>query len=527
MEKKIKQIFVSRYNRIVKRFANQPFLHHFIVYLLILLLVFQIPLGNITVNAKSDLDIVLDCSNISGVIQPYGQINCGPLPNINNPDGAELSAQYRQTGFEFIRTHDFYGPTDISTIFPDFSNDPDDPLSYNFTETDRHITSIIESGCNVFYRLGESASGNDSLRQPPSDFQKWAEICKHIIMHYNDGWCNGFQYNISYFEIWNEPDLSGFWDGTAEQYYQLYNITADAIKSYDPSLKVGGPCTSSIDNINFTSGFLSFVRENEAPFDFYSWHRYANSPYQLYQGGCFVRSLLDEYGFTDVESINTEWNINLIYPQRDNDNAKNAAFTAASLSIFQDAGIDKSFRYRGPQDNNWLSKFIGFDVSLFTVDGMFKTPALSYLAMNTLCKETPNRLSTDTFTGESGLTLLAGISEDKSNISILLSNYEGETTNLEITLDNIPWDSSFSFVQYCIDENHHLQIIRQSILDEDNSIMSITIPPSTVYFIRMTDSTVFPAEGPEVASIPWILKSPLFDPLAKLLGIGLMLLFFG
>jgi xylan 1,4-beta-xylosidase len=522
----MKQMFVSGHNITTKRFVNHSVFHHFIVFILILILVFQIPLGDITVNAKHNLDISLDYNEIDGMIQSYGQINCGPLPNINNPDGAELSAQYGQTGFDLIRTHDIFGPTDISTIFPDFSADPYDPNSYNFTETDRQITSIIESGCNVFYRLGESASDNDSLRQPPSDFHRWAEICKHIIMHYNDRWCNGFQYNISYFEIWNEPDLSGFWNGTAEQYYQLYKITAETIKSYDPALKVGGPCTSSIDNINFTSGFLSFVRENNVPLDFYSWHRYADSPYHLYQGGCFVRSLLDEYGFTDVESINTEWNINLIYPQRDNDNAKNAAFTAASLSIFQDAGIDKSFRYRGPQDNNWLMKFIGFDVSLFTLDGIFKTPALSYLAMNTLCKETPYRLSTDTLTGESGLTLLAGISEDKTNISILISNYEGETTNLEITLDNIPRDISYSFVQYCIDEKHHFQIIQQIILEPDTSSLSITIPPSTVYFIRLTNSTVIPDEGPEVASIPWLLRSSLFDPLAKLLAIWVMLFFF-
>ena len=42
---------------------------------------------------------------------------------------------------------------------------------------------------------------------PPKDFQKWAEICEHIIMHYNEGWANGFHYGIKYFEVWFEPDV--------------------------------------------------------------------------------------------------------------------------------------------------------------------------------------------------------------------------------------------------------------------------------------------------------------------------------
>jgi len=45
---------------------------------------------------------------------------------------------------------------------------------------------------------------------------------KHVVMHYNKGWANGFTYGIKYFEIWNEPDFSPFWAGTGEQYHELY-----------------------------------------------------------------------------------------------------------------------------------------------------------------------------------------------------------------------------------------------------------------------------------------------------------------
>ncbi|MBI4578450.1 MAG: hypothetical protein HY718_02035 [Planctomycetes bacterium] len=39
------------------------------------------------------------------------------------------------------------------------------------------------------------------------DFAKWAKICVNIIRHYNEGWADGFHYNIRYWEIWNEPNV--------------------------------------------------------------------------------------------------------------------------------------------------------------------------------------------------------------------------------------------------------------------------------------------------------------------------------
>jgi len=476
---------------------------------------------------STSVHIQLDCSNISGIIRPFGNINCGPLPILTIENANDLTQQYKETGIDFVRTHDFFGPTDISMIFSDFSADPTDPLNYNFTETDRIITSIIDADCKVFYRLGESASTNNSLRHPPDNFSKWAEICKHIIMHYNDGWNNGFHYNISYWEIWNEPDLDGFWNGTAEQYYQLYNITYKTLKSYNTSLYIGGPCTSSLNNTNFTSGFLSYIQDNNINLDFYSWHMYADSPHQLYDGSIYVRTLLDSYGFFDTENINTEWNINILTPQRDKDNAKNAAFTAETLIVFQDATIDHAFRYRATQDTNRFLRFIGFDLSLFTVDGVYKTPALSYLAMHTILMDTPLRISTNKMTGEEPITYLGGVSEDRSNISLFFCNFEDEATTCMVVLDNLPWDTPYSYVEYCIDDSHHLEITNHRKEIQTNHSFSITLQPSSVYHIRLTNSTSIPDEGPPVASISIFLQSPLFDLLARLVGIAIMLILFG
>lgn len=523
---------LGRYH-MTKRNHKKPSFSSYFLSLLTILIFSVLPFSNAMVQIPAnselfsdDVSVNIDCEKTIGFFNDFAEINCGPIPN-PGIDGVDLTNQFRETGLDFIRNHDFSGPTDISTIFPNMSKDPSDPTSYNFSVSDQYITSIVNAGCDVFYRLGESASGEERLRQPPEDFGKWAEICKHIVMHYNDGWAEGYQYNITYLEIWNEPDLSGFWNGTVQQYYALYETAAVTLKQYDSSLKIGGPCTSSIFNENFTIGFLSFVKENELPLDFYSWHMYASTPYQLYNGSKLVRNLLDTFGFYDAESINTEWNINIIFPQRDKDNAKNAAFTACSLSSFQDAGIDHAFRYRATQDNNPIARFIGFDLSLFTHDGLYKKPALSYLAFNHLISDSPLRLQSKMIDEEQKITCLAGLSEDGKNITLLLSNFETEDTSYEIIIDNLPFDSSYTVTTYLIDDENHLQIVDEFNSDGDQLEFQGSLSRSSVQLIRITNSSILPGEGPVTAEIPWFLKIPLFDPLAKILGILFMLIFFG
>ena len=70
----------------------------------------------------------------------------------------------------------------------------------------------------MVYRLGISIEwGSKKYTSLPLwDPQKWAEICAHIIRHYNEGWCDGFYYQISYWEIWNEPENPPMWQGTME-----------------------------------------------------------------------------------------------------------------------------------------------------------------------------------------------------------------------------------------------------------------------------------------------------------------------
>ena len=82
-----------------------------------------------------------------------------------------------------------------------------------------------------------------------------------------------------YFEVWNEPDLhllgpiKSFWTGTMSDYYDLYRVTALALKNVTGGkLKVGGPSTS--DTTAYLEPFLNATRGQGIPVDFVSSHCY-------------------------------------------------------------------------------------------------------------------------------------------------------------------------------------------------------------------------------------------------------------
>ncbi len=75
-----------------------------------------------------------------------------------------------------------------------------------------------------------------------------------------------------FFEVWNEPNLGGFWEGADQPaYFALYDLTARTIKSIDPDLRVGGPATAGAAWI---PDFLAHVHQSGAPIDFVSTHTY-------------------------------------------------------------------------------------------------------------------------------------------------------------------------------------------------------------------------------------------------------------
>jgi xylan 1,4-beta-xylosidase len=74
-----------------------------------------------------------------------------------------------------------------------------------------------------------------------------------------------------FFEVWNEPNLTAFGRGNQAGYFELYRYTAEALKTVDSGLKVGGPATA--DNA-WIKEFVEFCADRHLPIDFISTHQY-------------------------------------------------------------------------------------------------------------------------------------------------------------------------------------------------------------------------------------------------------------
>ena len=309
-------------------------------------------------------NIFVDFNISRGVVKPMHGVNNGPLKATGHQSRGNFDA-FKAAKIPYARTHDasfcaWYGgehTVDIHAIFPDFTKNPRDPDSYDFTLTDDYIQSIVDSGAEVFYRLGTKI---EHWRKKygtvvPADFNKWAVICEYIIRHYNEGWANGFHHNIRYWEIWNEPDGAPNWTGTPEEFYEMYEVAATHLKKRFPHLKIGGPAISCVprDGGWWTRNFLAHMTADgkRVPLDFLSWHLYTRDPREMLVFERCARAYLKEAGYTETESILNEYN----YLENWTDlyvstiesiiSMHGAAFTSACFALGQASSIDMLMYY--------------------------------------------------------------------------------------------------------------------------------------------------------------------------------------
>ncbi len=74
---------------------------------------------------------------------------------------------------------------------------------------------------------------------PPTDYGKWRELVYRWVHHEVERFGRK-EVERWWWEVWNEPDI-GYWQGTPEQYFELYDYAADGLKRALPTARVGGP----------------------------------------------------------------------------------------------------------------------------------------------------------------------------------------------------------------------------------------------------------------------------------------------
>lgn len=444
----------------------------------------------------ADIQIYADRDN--GRIKPIHGVNNGPVCYGSLLD---VSHYYKKAGFPLVRLHDPNWPNarevDIYTIFPDFSKDPADPASFDFSRTDEYIRTVLETGAKIVYRLGVSIEHTKQKYyvDPPEDFHKWAQICIGIIRHYNYGWANGFHYNIEYWEIWNEPDkpvgkTNLMWGGTWEQFYELYVVASKAIKQFDPSLKVGGYGATSVKVKKFMDEFLSYCKENDAPLDFFSWHIYGNSLQRFVQESRYAREELNRFGFTHTESHLNEWNYfdgdfkTLWLPGNEYNrrgifekqkNNIGASFVTAVLTLLQDLPVDIANYYDGQP----TALFCG----LFDYYGVPQKTYFAMEAFNELCQYSV-RADTSVESAFEGVYCCAA-ADDNRGIAALISNVNATSRYYTVSVSGMDASLDYCVELYRLDDQHTMLQVDSRLIRSAEHEFKVYMPSHSILFAKL------------------------------------------
>lgn len=237
--------------------------------------------------------IVADVSVQAGLVDRFFNLSVGsdyPGTLIRDDSQAQLKVAVDELGFRYIRFHAIFHDV-LGTVHKENGK-----ITYDWTKIDQLYDDLLARHIKPFVELGFTPEalatsknsifywhGNTSHPEPDG----WRDLVSAFIHHIEQRYGQP-EVHTWFFEVWNEPNLSGFWEGGDQKaYFALYDLTSNTIKSIDPALRVGGPSTAGAA---WVPEFLTHVKQSGAAVDFVTTHTYG------VDGG-----FLDEQGQSDTK----------------------------------------------------------------------------------------------------------------------------------------------------------------------------------------------------------------------------------
>jgi xylan 1,4-beta-xylosidase len=188
----------------------------------------------------------------------------------------QLATVQREIGFQYLRMHGLLND-EMGVYNEDKQGNPE----FNFQYIDSLYDALLKMHIRPFVELtfmpsklaaGTSTvfwwKGNTSL---PKDDAKWAMLIRALISHWKERYGED-EITKWYYEVWNEPDIHGFWPHPLEDYFKLYKTTAEAIRAECQKCRIGGPASA----IPYAAeeAFEKWIIANPEPVDFIAVHAY-------------------------------------------------------------------------------------------------------------------------------------------------------------------------------------------------------------------------------------------------------------
>lgn len=244
-------------------------------------------------------------------------------------------------GIRYIRAHGIF-MDDLGVYREDAAGKP----VYDWAAIDRLYDMLLVDGLKPVVELsfmpsrlavnptdmGMVTSFYHGVISRPKDYGKWGDLVENLTRHLIERYGRA-EVESWYFEVWNEPDfrtplIHGFWTGSDQDYFRLYDFAAQAVKSVDPKLRVGGPAAATtrliepflkhVTTENFATG------ERSTPLDFLDFHAYFTPPFNW-------RPVTERYGLGRLPIFLSEWGVGTLWGREVNDLPYGAAWTARGL----------------------------------------------------------------------------------------------------------------------------------------------------------------------------------------------------
>lgn len=244
--------------------------------------------------AEQKRAIVLDASAAKKPVDRFFDLSVGsdyPGTLLREDSLSQLKTAADELGFRYVRFHAVFHDV-LGTV----KKGPDGAITYDWTKLDQLYDRLLAMGVKPFVELGFTPEamktsdltifywkGNTSHPQ----FGPWANLIDAFVRHVRARYGEA-EVRSWFFEVWNEPNLDGFWEKADQKvYFDLFALTSKTIKAIDPALRVGGPSTAGAA---WVPEFLAYCKANGAAVDFVTTHTYG------VDGG-----FLDENGVADTK----------------------------------------------------------------------------------------------------------------------------------------------------------------------------------------------------------------------------------
>lgn len=312
----------------------------------------------------------------------------------------DLLSHYQEVkerfGVQYVRFHGI-----LHDSLGVYKEDENGTPQFNFEKIGKLYDNLLDIGIRPFVEFSfmpEALASKDTHiffwrgnTSPPKDYKKWEALIKAFVEYCVKRYGKK-EVRRWYFEIWNEPNI-GFWSGTKEDYWRLYDHAVKAIKEVDSYLRVGGPASAGGEWVkeilehckskNLATG------ESSSPIDFVSYHGYPTDKGYVVGGKLFEYFGLDfwrelaKLNYEIVKSFDqsgeieihvTEWNMSVRLWDIEQCSANGAAYCCQAVDdvsgyvdTFSYWTVSDIFREMGFPDKEFHGGF-----GLITVHGLKK-----------------------------------------------------------------------------------------------------------------------------------------------------------